>query len=169
MESLLAGDTLVLCGPPGVGKTQHAVQYAHQNRSQYSIVLWASADSVPGLYQALTVIADLIFPAKMGYLIEAKVVALREWLERESNWLLILDNADSVEVVLEIERFIPSAHQGFVLITSQITDWTSAFRREHLEVWTNNRLQISDPESCPGVQLSKTLSPSSVVNLADSP
>lgn len=136
LVSLLAGDTLVLCGPPGVGKTQHVVQHAHQNRSQYSIVLWASADSVPSLYQALTVLADLIFPTKMSNLLEAKVMALREWLERESNWLLILDNADSAEVVREIERFIPSAHQGYVLITSQIADWTSAFRREHLEVWT---------------------------------
>jgi hypothetical protein len=133
LESLSAGDNLVLCGPPGVGKTQHVVQYAHQNRSQYSTVLWASADSVPGLYQALTVLADLIFPAKMSYM------ALREWLERNSDWLFILDNADSVEVVQEIERFIPSVHQGIVLITSQITDWTSAFRREHLEVWTNKQ------------------------------
>lgn len=140
LVSLLAGDNLVLCGPPGVGKTQHAVQYAHQNRSRYNMVLWASADSVPGLYQALTTLADLIFPpGKMNYLIEVNVMALRKWLETKSDWLLILDNADSVEVVREIERFIPSAHQGIVLITSQITEWTPAFHREHLDVWTNKQ------------------------------
>lgn len=140
LSSLLAGDNLVLCGPPGVGKTQHAVQFAHQNHSQYSMVLWASADSVPGFYQALTTLADLIFPAgNINYLIEDKVKALREWLETKPDWLLILDNADSVEVVREIERFIPPAHQGIVLITSQITDWTAAFHREHLDVWTNKQ------------------------------
>jgi hypothetical protein len=136
---LLAGETLVLCGPPGVGKTQHAVQYAHQNRSQYKMVLWASADSVPGLYQAFTALADIILHDAGSYLVEDTVMALRLWLEKEPNWLLILDNADSLEVVREIERFIPSVHQGIVMITSQITDWTAAFRREHLEVWTDKQ------------------------------
>jgi hypothetical protein len=137
LSSLRAGDTLVLCGPPGVGKTQHAVQHAQEERQQYSMVLWASAESVQGLRQALAALADILLPiTETSLSTEAKVVALREWLATEPSWLLILDNADMVDAAREIERFIPSAHHGYVLVTSQIADWTSAFRMERVEVWT---------------------------------
>lgn len=137
LRSLCAGDTLVLCGPPGVGKTQHAVQHAQEERHQYSVVLWASADSGQSLYQALAALADIVLPmAEMHYSTDAKVVALREWLGTELGWLLILDNADMVEAAREIERFIPAAHQGCVIVTSQIADWTSAFCIEPIDVWT---------------------------------
>lgn len=137
LRSLRAGDTLVLCGPPGVGKTQHAVQHAQDERRQYSMVLWASADSAQSFHQALAALADIVLPiAEMHSSTEEKVVALREWLGTEPNWLLILDNADLVDAVREIERFIPSAHHGYVLITSRFADWTPAFRLEHVDVWT---------------------------------
>src|ERR1044072_6690350 len=38
LRSLRGGDTFVLCGPPGVGKTQHVVQHAQEERQQYSMV-----------------------------------------------------------------------------------------------------------------------------------
>jgi hypothetical protein len=119
LSSLRAGDTLVLCGPPGVGKTQHAVQHAQEERHQYSMVLWASAESVQSLHQALAGLADIVPPiAETSCSTEAKVNALREWLRTEPGWLLILDNADSDDAVREIERFIPAAHNGYVLVTS---------------------------------------------------
>jgi hypothetical protein len=137
LSSLCAGDTLVLCGPPGVGKTQHAVQHAQERHHQYSMVLWASADSAQSLHQALASLADLVLPiAETSCSTEEKVVALRKWLETEPEWLLILDNADSDEIAREIERFIPAAHRGYVLVTSQIADWTPAFRIERVDVWT---------------------------------
>jgi hypothetical protein len=137
LRSLHAGDTLVLSGPPGVGKTQHVVQHAHEERQQYSMVLWASAESTQGLRQALAALADLVLPtAETNCSFEAKLIALRECLTAESSWLLILDNADMVDAAREIERFIPAAHHGYVLVTSQFTDWTPAFRIERVEVWT---------------------------------
>ncbi|MFH1011690.1 MAG: hypothetical protein V1784_10715, partial [bacterium] len=137
LRSLRAGDTLVLCGPPGVGKTQHAVQHAQEERQQYSTVLWASAESVQGLNQSLAALADLVLPiAETSCSTEAKIVALREWLATEPSWLLILDNADMIDAAREIERFIPPAHHGYVLVTSQIADWTPAFRMERVDVWT---------------------------------
>jgi hypothetical protein len=137
LSSLRAGDTLVLYGPPGVGKTQHAVQHAQEKRHQYSMVLWASADSAQSLHQALAALADLVLPiAETSCSTEAKVVALREWLGTDPGWLLILDNADSDDIAREIERFIPAAHHGYVLVTSRIADWTPAFRIERVDVWT---------------------------------
>lgn len=137
LRSLSPGDTLVLCGPPGVGKTQHAVQHAQEKRHQYTMVLWVSADSVQSLHQALTALAELILPIpETLFSAKARVVALREWLAAEPGWLLIFDNADSVEIAREIERFIPSAHHGYVIVTSQIAAWTSAFRMVGVDVWT---------------------------------
>jgi hypothetical protein len=92
---------------------------------------------VQGLHQALATLADIVLPVdETGHSTEAKLMALREWLSMEPNWLLILDNADTVDAAREIERFIPSAHHGYVLVTSQFTDWTPGFRMEGVEVWT---------------------------------
>src|SRR6185437_1557268 len=137
LHSLHPGDTLVLCGPPGVGKTQHVVQHAQEERQQYCMVLWASAESLQGLRQGLAALADLVLPIpEISGSPEAKLIALRKWLTAIPSWLLILDNADTGEAAREIERFVPAAHNGYVLVTSQFTDWTPAFRMEHLEVWT---------------------------------
>jgi hypothetical protein len=104
------------------------------------MVLWASAESVQGLRQALAALADLVLPiAESNSSPESKLIALREWLAAVPSWLLILDNADMVDAVREIERFVPAAHHGYVLVTSQFTDWTPAFRMEHLEVWTEDQ------------------------------
>jgi hypothetical protein len=140
LRSFRPGDILVLNGPPGVGKTQHVVQHAQEKREQYTMVLWSSAESVQGLHQALAALADLVLPVdETGNSLEAKLMALREWLSMEPNWLLILDNADTVDAAREIERFIPSAHHGYVLVTSQFTDWTPGFRVERVEVWTEGQ------------------------------
>jgi hypothetical protein len=137
LRSLRPGDILVLNGPPGVGKTQHVVQHAQEERQQYSMVLWASAESVPGLRQSLAALADLVLPvAETSGSFEWKLTALRNWLGSESRWLLILDNADLVDAAREIEKFIPSAHRGYVLVTSRFADWTPAFLLERVEVWT---------------------------------
>ena len=44
------------------------------------------------------------------------VAAVKRWLENNSNWLLILDNADEIEIV---DEFIPSCEAGHVLLTTR--------------------------------------------------
>jgi hypothetical protein len=48
LESLRAGEIVVLHGLGGVGKTQHAVQFAHARRAEFRVVLWTSADTLGG-------------------------------------------------------------------------------------------------------------------------
>jgi tetratricopeptide (TPR) repeat protein len=136
ISSFRAGDALVLSGPPGIGKTQHAVQHAHETRSRYGSVLWVQAESIPSLHRALATLADQLLITETDNSIQDKLVAFRQWLAAKPAWLLILDNADLPEVAREIEKYIPAAHNGYVLITSQVTDWTPAFRMERIDVWT---------------------------------
>ena len=138
LSSFRAGDSLVLSGPPGIGKTQHAVQHAHELRSRYGSVLWVSAESTPSLHRALAALADQLLINEIDNSIQEKAAAFRLWLATKPSWLLILDNADLPKVAREIEQFIPAAHNGFVLITSQNTSWTPAFRMVRMEVWTES-------------------------------
>jgi hypothetical protein len=136
LHSFREGDTIVLSGPPGIGKTQYALQYAHETRSRHGSVLWVSAESIPSLHLALAALADQLLITEVGDSIQEKVAAFRHWLVTKTTWFLIFDNADLPEVAREIEQFIPAAHNGYVLITSQITGWTPAFRLERIDVWT---------------------------------
>src|SRR4051812_29364288 len=83
-----------LLGMPGVGKTQTAIEYAHRHRTDYTAVLWASADSHETLTSGYTTLARLLGLLQRDEPDQALIVAaVRRRLGEESDWLLILDNA----------------------------------------------------------------------------
>ncbi|MGH8565572.1 MAG: tetratricopeptide repeat protein [Gammaproteobacteria bacterium] len=138
LHALRPGDVLVLHGLGGVGKTQHAVQYAHEQRDRYSQILWASAESKQILRDALAALAELpelALPVEPGFASVEKISTLRRWFEGTENWLLILDNADSSEVARAVEHLLPPAHSGHVIITARVAEWTRAFRLQHTDAW----------------------------------
>ena len=138
LYALRPGDVLVLHGLGGVGKTQHAVQYAHERRDRYSQILWASAESEQTLRDALATLAELpelALPVETDFASLEKIRALRRWFEGTENWLLILDNADFPEAARAIEGLLPSAHSGYVIITARVAEWTAAFRLQHTDAW----------------------------------
>lgn len=138
LRSLAPGMNLVLCGPPGSGKTQHAVQHAHEQRDRYGMTLWASAESEQVLTHALLTLAELVLPSEQHYSCEeAKLTAFQEWLSTVPRWLLILDNADQPEVAASIDAFLPAAHHGSVIITSQLTQWPAGFLTRPIQAWTD--------------------------------
>ncbi len=135
------GDVLVLHGLGGIGKTQHAVQYAHaqydEGRGRH--VLWVSAESEQGLRETLAALVDLpelslTVPRTLDTIEKCRIVC--DWLSSTENWILILDNADTVEVARLIERLLPSRNRGKVVITARIAEWTPAFRVQSVELWT---------------------------------
>ena len=113
-----------IAGLGGVGKTQTAVEYAYRHRDQYRAVLWVRADpgwDRPDLgtnlvsgYRELAKVLGL--PEKDARDSNEVVAAVRRWLGREPNYLLILDNADDPALVKD---YLPPDPKGHVLLTSR--------------------------------------------------
>jgi tetratricopeptide (TPR) repeat protein len=106
-----------ISGLGGIGKTQTAVEYTYRYRNEYNAVLWVKADSREALisdYAALAHVLDL--PEKEAKEQNLIVAAVRRWLENNSGWLLVFDNADEPGL---LEDYIPINHKSHILLTSR--------------------------------------------------
>lgn len=107
---------VALTGLPGVGKTQ--VARALVDASTYSTILWANASSRESLTRDfIAFAAGLRLPQALNPNAAAQVTAVRDWLNGHHGWLLILDNADDLDVIRE---FVPrSTTAGHILLTTR--------------------------------------------------
>jgi tetratricopeptide (TPR) repeat protein len=106
-----------ISGLGGIGKTQCAVEYAYRYRNDYQAVLWAQAETRQSLNVDLVAIAGLLnLPEKNMQDQNVVVEAVKYWLKQHREWLLILDNADDLEIV---SAFVPSAFGGHILLTTR--------------------------------------------------
>ncbi len=106
-----------ISGLGGIGKTQTALEYAYRYRSEYQAVCWVRADTRETLVSDLMAIADLLHLAGANEQDQSRVVeAVRCWLSEHDRWLLILDNADDLELVSE---FLPTSGTGHILLTTR--------------------------------------------------
>jgi tetratricopeptide (TPR) repeat protein len=116
-NALAPGGVAALTGMGGVGKTQIAAHFAHEHRSEYSAVLWASAASQETLVSGFAAIASLLnLPEKDEKDQALAVAAVKRWLEANGGWLLIFDNAGDLATV---RGFVPQSAKGHVLLTTQ--------------------------------------------------
>src|SRR5438045_5651071 len=117
-------------GLGGIGKTQVAVEYAYRHQDAYHFVLWASAATHETLITAFVSIADgLQLPERTLQEQDKIVAAVLRWLSTHEGWLLIIDNADELEMVWP---FLPTGSTGHVLVTTrdQATGDVEPFRVE---------------------------------------
>lgn len=109
--------TCAINGLGGIGKTQTALEYAYRYGSQYKAVLWARADSHKSLVSDFVALAEPLDLFREAEADQGRVVsAVKRWLQTNSQWLLILDNADDLEIVYE---FLPSLGDGHTLLTTR--------------------------------------------------
>ncbi len=121
--ALISGGAVALVQPQaisglgGIGKTQTAVEYAYRYRERYKAVLWAKADSREALTSDFVAIAGLLdLPQKDAQDQNLAVAAVRRWLEGNTDWLLILDNADEPKLVKDYLPLYPRSH---IIMTSR--------------------------------------------------
>ncbi|HEX8129298.1 MAG TPA: FxSxx-COOH system tetratricopeptide repeat protein [Pyrinomonadaceae bacterium] len=131
-QALIATGKAALSGMGGVGKTQTAVEYAYRHRGEYKTVLWAKADSEDALKAGYAAIASrLKLPEKDETDREKVVLAVKRWLEAQTGWLLILDNADELKLVSDLLR---REWGGHILLTTRALATGSISRIEITEM-----------------------------------
>ncbi|HLL70112.1 MAG TPA: FxSxx-COOH system tetratricopeptide repeat protein [Pyrinomonadaceae bacterium] len=106
-----------ISGLGGIGKTQTAIEYAQRHQDQYKAVLWAVAESRESLLSDFVAIATVLNLPERNIQDQSQTVrAVKRWLETNTEWLLILDNADEPAI---IEEFLPEHAKGHILLTSR--------------------------------------------------
>jgi len=109
--------TQAIKGLGGIGKTQIAVEYAYRSRGFYDAILWIDAESEASLNKSVLEIADLIGLEKDTNDLEIRKKAVQKWLLGSSNFLLILDNIEKMELY---DEFVPAGARGHILITTRL-------------------------------------------------
>ena len=137
----------VLCGLGGAGKTSVAVEYAYRHLAEVG-VCWQFPAEDPAVVAA----EFAVLAAQLGAreLVDPRdpVASVHAVLARSgTGWLVVFDNAADWAAV---ERFVPPAGPGRVLITSQSQHWPPG---QALEV------PVLDPEAAAGFLVNRTGDP----------
>lgn len=139
-----------ISGLGGIGKTQTAVEYAYRYSGEYQAILWAKADSREVLVSDFVSIADLLdLPEKNEQEQSRAVNAVKRRLQTHTEWLLIFDNIEDLEM---IDEFIPAAANGHILLTTRVQAAGTAshvdiheMEQEEGALFLLHRVKISDP------------------------
>jgi len=105
-------------GLGGIGKTQLAIEYAYRYCGNYINCIWfVVAENSTIAYNYFKEFADrmkLNLPPE--FMPEELQWAVKVWLAENSNWLLIFDNLESIDVV---KPYLPQKNTGRIIITSR--------------------------------------------------
>ncbi|CAG8078910.1 unnamed protein product [Penicillium salamii] len=119
---------VALHGLGGVGKSQLALKYAESQKDRFDPILWIDATNEELLRSSFTrcaaelgLLEDQNPPPRSALIDDWIIQRVRRWLcdqtESDSEWLVIIDNAD--DFGWGIENIIPKGARGSLLITSQ--------------------------------------------------
>lgn len=107
-----------LSGMGGIGKTQLAVEYAYQYRSEYSAVLWVESETLASLNASFVGLAGVLGLPEQKEEDQSKIAnAVLHWLNQHEEWLLIFDNVEDLAL---IKPFLPTNDRGALLLTTRL-------------------------------------------------
>ena len=115
-----------ITGMGGVGKTRLAVEYGLRNQGKFSALLFVSANTAQELESNLALLSSpeiLDLPAYGTGNQPAQLAAVVQWLQADTDWLLILDNVDTAGAAKAAQKFVSKFTGGHILITSRIAAW----------------------------------------------
>ncbi|HEY1351065.1 MAG TPA: FxSxx-COOH system tetratricopeptide repeat protein [Ktedonobacteraceae bacterium] len=106
-----------LSGMAGVGKTQVGVEYAYRHASNYQAVLWMAADSAEALASSFVALAETLGLSEKQEADQLRIIkAVKQWLEHNAHWLLLIDNLEEVSLLHDM---LPAPHSGHILVTTR--------------------------------------------------
>ena len=124
----------IISGLGGMGKTQLAITFAQQNKSEYTTIVWLDANSETTLRQSIARFAVRLRPksaesqGSAQEQEEQRISDFRAWLSdvENSKWLLIFDNHDNPKIgsqsnsdAYNVKQYFPHSAQGSILITTR--------------------------------------------------
>ncbi|KAL3480031.1 hypothetical protein BJX99DRAFT_254916 [Aspergillus californicus] len=123
---------LALFGLGGVGKSQIAIEFAHQVWSESGIsVFWVSASSIDRFRGGYNAIFDEYISPDSDETGD-KLSCVKDWFEKDhDDWVIIVDNADETSLFevtkqgkqkgddTSILEFLPETQKGTILITTR--------------------------------------------------
>ena len=131
----------VLHGLGGIGKTQLAVEFARRHQRTFSACFWLDGSTHDNVRQSIANIARRLpqrqkseasgILEKAAEDLDATIDEVLQWLSLPENnhWLLVIDNIDRAypspnqdSDAFDMERYIPTADHGSVLITSRLKE-----------------------------------------------
>lgn len=134
-ERLASGSRTVvqaLHGWGGVGKTQLAIEYAHQFASEYDLVWWIDSQRPELIGDQVTSLAVAAGIVPTDTATPEAATRLKDHLRTRSRWLLTFDNAEQPE---HIREWLPGG-DGHVVITSRHRAWHGLAAAVEIDVFT---------------------------------
>ncbi|KAL4882384.1 hypothetical protein BJY04DRAFT_186980 [Aspergillus karnatakaensis] len=111
---------LALTGLGGIGKTQIAAQFARRMRRKLHKydVFWIQCTSIESIQKAYM---DILRVLKVDDAdpVEAKNLVKTHLSERDTEWLLVLDNVDELSMWEAVREVVPKSEHGHVLATTR--------------------------------------------------
>jgi len=132
-EGFGASAKQIIHGLGGVGKSQIAAEFCYRNAASYGVVWWLRAEEESSLIADFTALAKALeLPESEAQEQEIVIHAVRQWLDRHGDWLLIFDNARNAE---SLRGYLPQGASGHALMTSRNPDWRHVGTAHEIVKW----------------------------------
>ncbi|GAA1033859.1 FxSxx-COOH system tetratricopeptide repeat protein [Virgisporangium ochraceum] len=134
-ESVAAVLPQALHGEGGVGKSQIAIEYAYRHRADYEVIWWIPSERPAQILASIIELGNRL-GLDVGNEVITAVPRVRAALRAGtpySNWLLVFDNAETLDTVRE---YLPEAGTGRVLVTSRNQEWSRIAETLEVDVFS---------------------------------